>query len=232
MLTPLHPLPTGNTVQSLKQKIDALQKVADYLPGVVIVNDIHTTAVVYMSPRGLSILGTTMAELRNLGSEYSNKYFNPEHAEEYVPTVLGLLERNNNDEIVSFFQQVRPGPADAFSWYLTTIKIFMRNAEGKPSHTISIACPIDAQHHLTTKIHRLYEDTMFIKKHAQLYKKLGKREVEILKMLAYSKSAPEIAAELFLSVATVETHRRNIKQKLEADSAYDLMQYARAFDLL
>jgi hypothetical protein len=46
------------------------------------------------------------------------------------------------------------------------------------------------------------------------------------------KSTTEIATELFISATTAETHRRNIKQKLNAPTIFELSQYARAFDLI
>jgi DNA-binding NarL/FixJ family response regulator len=55
---------------------------------------------------------------------------------------------------------------------------------------------------------------------------LSAREVEITAMLADGKSNKEIAAKLFISVRTVETHRRAILQKLHINSLPELVRYA------
>ena len=55
---------------------------------------------------------------------------------------------------------------------------------------------------------------------------LSSREIEITAMLAEGKSNKEIASELFISVRTVETHRRTIFQKLEISSVAELVKYA------
>jgi DNA-binding NarL/FixJ family response regulator len=55
---------------------------------------------------------------------------------------------------------------------------------------------------------------------------LTPRESEILSALARGESSKQIARALDLSVRTVETHRQNIKRKLELDSHADLMRYA------
>jgi DNA-binding NarL/FixJ family response regulator len=55
---------------------------------------------------------------------------------------------------------------------------------------------------------------------------LSKREIEILKMIGQELSSPEIATQLFLSVKTVETHRRNIMKKLGAKNLIGLLKYA------
>ncbi len=55
---------------------------------------------------------------------------------------------------------------------------------------------------------------------------LTPRESEILSSMARGESSKQIARALDLSVRTVETHRQNIKRKLELDSPADLMRYA------
>ncbi len=55
---------------------------------------------------------------------------------------------------------------------------------------------------------------------------LTKRELEIVKLIAEDKSNLEIAEKLFISIRTVETHRKNIMQKLQTKSAISLVHYA------
>jgi PAS domain S-box-containing protein len=55
---------------------------------------------------------------------------------------------------------------------------------------------------------------------------LTKRELEIIKLIAEEYSNSDIAEKLFISVRTVETHRRNIMQKLHINSVISLVHYA------
>ena len=55
---------------------------------------------------------------------------------------------------------------------------------------------------------------------------LTRREIEIIQKIADDKSNQEIADELHLSVRTVETHRRNLMQKLKVNSVVALLKYA------
>jgi two-component system, NarL family, response regulator NreC len=55
---------------------------------------------------------------------------------------------------------------------------------------------------------------------------LTSREREILQLIAEGMTAREIAEHVYLSIKTVETHRRNIMQKLNMRSIADLTRYA------
>lgn len=55
---------------------------------------------------------------------------------------------------------------------------------------------------------------------------LSPRESEILSALGRGESSKQIAKALDLSVRTVETHRQNIKRKLELDGQAELIRYA------
>jgi DNA-binding NarL/FixJ family response regulator len=52
------------------------------------------------------------------------------------------------------------------------------------------------------------------------------REIEIIKLVSEGKSAQEIADQLFLSLHTVDTHRRNILGKLKLKNIADLVRFA------
>jgi DNA-binding NarL/FixJ family response regulator len=54
---------------------------------------------------------------------------------------------------------------------------------------------------------------------------LTKRELQVLQLIAEGKSTKDIAARLELSVKTVETHRKQIMDKLEIRSIAGLTKY-------
>jgi len=55
---------------------------------------------------------------------------------------------------------------------------------------------------------------------------LGRREREVLQLVAEGHRSPAIAARLFISVATVEAHRRNIMRKLGLHTVAELTKFA------
>jgi DNA-binding CsgD family transcriptional regulator len=216
----------------IDEKIAEIRAVEKNLPCAIIIHDIRDSTVVYMSEKAANGLGTRLKELREMGTEYHTKFFNPEDAKDYLPKILGLLERNNDDEIVSFFQQVRKSPQDGWNWYLSSIKIILRDDHTNPILTLTTSIPLDAQHHIAAKAERLLEENNFLRRNYHLFSQLTRREKEILRRMALGQSSLQIAEELHISEATANTHRRNIRQKINAITAYDITRFAQAFDLI
>lgn len=55
---------------------------------------------------------------------------------------------------------------------------------------------------------------------------LSEREIEVLKLIAGEYTNSEIAEKLFISTRTVDTHRRNILEKLQLKNTAGLVKYA------
>jgi len=64
------------------------------------------------------------------------------------------------------------------------------------------------------------------------YEKLSDREYRVLCLLASGKGVSEIAAELFLSPATVGTYRSRVLSKLNLNNTAELVRYAVEHGLL
>jgi DNA-binding NarL/FixJ family response regulator len=58
------------------------------------------------------------------------------------------------------------------------------------------------------------------------YSSLGAREREVLQLVAEGKTSAMTAKEMHISIKTVETHRRNIVQKLGLHGTAELTKYA------
>lgn len=218
----------------IAEKIATISAVADELPSMIIIHRFfgNSSSVEYMSKRGLELLHISLDELKALGENYFLHFLNQEDAADYIPKMFELLERNDENEVFTFFQQARWSISADWEWHLSSIKILMRDDDGKPLLLIVSAVPVNPLSHVTNKISRLLEENNFIRKQSQNYATLTRREKEIMCLVARGKSNKEISNEMFISVNTAETHRKNIKVKLKVSSTFELNQYAIAFDLI
>jgi DNA-binding CsgD family transcriptional regulator len=122
-------------------------------------------------------------------------------------------------------------------WYLMDTNILQVNASGQPVRTIFTITNVDA----LKKDDAIYYD--ILKRNAEgIYKpvlqksisqsgpiqSLTEREYEILSFISKGQTSKQIADELFLSLFTVQTHRKNIKRKLNSKSNGEMINYALA----
>lgn len=61
---------------------------------------------------------------------------------------------------------------------------------------------------------------------------LSRREKEILKLIVDESTTSEIAEKLFISIGTVETHRRNMLNKLDVKNTAGLVRMAIQYNLI
>lgn len=70
------------------------------------------------------------------------------------------------------------------------------------------------------------DNTKLIKNNSTVQTMLTDRELEIITLIALEYSGKEISDQLFISMNTVETHRKNIMKKLDAKNSISLVKYA------
>lgn len=222
--------PDDHTEQEIEAML-ARVAAADLLtPGIKIVYDIRTGAIRYMSPAGLQELEVTLDELREMGNDYNKRFFNEEQSAEYVPRLFAMLQAEP-DKSFTFFQQASAAGKE-WKWYLSAIHVLLKSKDGVPLLSLTSAHQVDPMSHLTPKVARMLEEQAFIKDHQELFDTLGEREKTVLSLLSKGNTNFEVAAQLNISVLTVETHRKNIRRKLHVTTNAELGKYAMAFDLV
>lgn len=76
---------------------------------------------------------------------------------------------------------------------------------------------------------RLFSDFFEIgnqKPNQNAYQELTSRELDVLKLICEGYNSKEIAEELFISINTVETHRKKIIQKFNVKNSIGIVRYA------
>lgn len=218
--------------QRIEEKLERLKQFESIVPAVFVVHDIRDFSLVYMSKRGLDVLGTTLEEITRSFKDYHSHYFNLEDAEYYSEKIACFIARNSIDEMVTYFQQVRRSPEHEWVWHLSATKILERDLNDQPLLALTVSMPVDSKSHITTKVERLQREYDFLRKNQHVFASLTGREKEILQLMALGKNSEQIATALHISEMTVSTHRRNIKAKIGAQSSYDITRFAQAFDMI
>jgi CRISPR-associated protein Cas8b1/Cst1 subtype I-B len=215
----------------LWEKINCFSVYAEMMPSVVIIQQLEPFLSIYMTSRGLNELGITQKELEEIGEDYLSKFFNLEDSEDYLFKLKKLLSENDINETFTFFQQVKFKDEKNWIWHIGSTRIFFQDDKGNPTHIVTIAIPLKQLKHIPNKAERLLAERNFFHNNIEKFLTLGKREVEVLRLVAQGHSSLSISKKLFISIQTVNTHRKSIKQKLGISSSYEFTLYAQAFDL-
>ncbi|MFA8437234.1 MAG: response regulator [Marinifilaceae bacterium] len=104
----------------------------------------------------------------------------------------------------------------------------LKNA-GKEEMLKAIGCIAEGATYLSKEVSKVLLESLSKPQKLKSNKNqisLTRREVEVLKLIAQEYSNAEIAEQLFISVRTVDTHRRNLIEKLGAKNTAGLVKYA------
>ena len=88
----------------------------------------------------------------------------------------------------------------------------------------AIQCTLKAERFICRRIMQLMQSKVGASFDER--ERLTATEKEILRAIAMGKTTKEIAAERFLSVHTVMTHRKNIFRKLRVNNVHEATKYA------
>lgn len=220
---------------TIDDKIKKFASCAELMPGVVVIHDIgnlNEFKTVYMNTKGLEQLGVNLDQLSQMGPKYHERFFNNEDMDDYMKKLSKMLKKKDPDETFTIFQQVKIRESNTWVWHIASVRIFNQDETGNPTHLITVAFPIDSMKHIPHKAERLLAENNFFRNNLDKFLNLGKREKQVLRLVALGKSSAAIGEELNITVDTVNTHRKKIKQKLEINTAYEFTEYAHAFDLI
>lgn len=219
---------------ALSEKQYTLDEIGSLLPGSVMVQDLRSenpSSVTYMNDWGCNKLNYSMEDIQKLGEKYYSKFFVPDQIATFRKGISNYFDKKDFTVGYHFFQQVKTGKNQDLEWYFTMCK-FMKSQEELPSKLLVISNPVAGCVAMSKTLDNVVNRDLYRFRNFSRFEALSKREKEIIILLSEGKSSREIADNLFLSLLTVETHRKNIRKKLGINSLAELIRFALAFDLI
>jgi len=222
-------LSIGNSIHN---NILRIEDIGDYIPGSVMVQDLSRMTNTYMNQNGCDILRHSSEELELLGPDYFSKFFPAEEISILKSELQHFAMENDTGKIHSFFQRVRPDEDSEYKWYFTTSRLYPSSDPSEGLRMMHIAVPADTLSYAGRKLSNLVRDDVLIRKNLHKFVLLTIREKEVIRLIVEGKSSFEIANCLFLSIHTVNNHRKNIIHKLEVTCLSQLIKFAVAFAII
>lgn len=211
----------------LSEKAITLSELEMILPAFFHVNSMEDSSLIYCSKKGCDFLGLDREEIMPYSAEQLASIVTTDTLNHITPRFVEFYEEQDFYKVFSAFQQIKRKGKEGYEWIYTTTKIYKRLEA-----PISLSIPIAQMGQINQQLTGLLEDNLFIKKNYQRFASLTKQERAILKLVVSGEKRQTIADKLFISVHTYDTHRKNIRQKLETKSISELIRYAQAFGIL
>jgi DNA-binding CsgD family transcriptional regulator len=227
----------------LDRHIGFLRQLATVENSSVAVVDLYRKRYVFMQSRFLAMLGMELDEVMAQGPKALYRIMHPDD----VPSVIDTLYRGNEfllaqrgadkkdykiiydfrlksrtGEYVRFLQQLVPLEVDGKGnvWLMLMINDTIPDRDGESGTHRRLV-------NMKTGKLFVFDDEDTVQR-----TNLTKREIEILGLLAKGMASKKIADELFLSVNTVNNHRRNILEKTSAENTAEALAYTRSLGLI
>lgn len=219
--------------QKIESTLAGIKEIGNQLPGIVTLHNLIEGKIEWMCDYGLDLLGVSSEEIFNqplLG--LVEQFFHPVDIQENIPRILEFLNNSQTDELITYYERVKVKGAEDWGWFMGCAKILLRDDFNRPVLCTCTTFPINSMDQFAQKTSRLLDENRFVANNFKLFDTLTPREREILQLWATGQSAVETSAQIFISVLTVETHRKRIKKKLQVNNFFDIQQYAQAFDLI
>ncbi|PKP30339.1 MAG: hypothetical protein CVT99_13505 [Bacteroidetes bacterium HGW-Bacteroidetes-16] len=144
--------------------------------------------------------------------------------------VVDFLMTNKMHNVYCFFYRQKNDEFSEVIWTLSCAKLNIDD-KGIPDEMVVFSYDLKLLGEKSKRLYRVLENDEFIKENFNKVSSLTRREKEIIQLLASGMSSPEIANSVFLSVHTVNTHRKNIINKLHIKNFSGLLKYVDLFDL-
>ncbi|MET6997000.1 helix-turn-helix transcriptional regulator [Chitinophaga defluvii] len=236
-----------NEFEDIEQKLYQIERnitqqqfdipdIAAVLPASVMIHHLEAGVpqeITYMNEWGSHRLGVELEALNAMKQEYYDLFFVQEDLDQVLPGILNYCQdKGAATQQFNFFQRVKLYKEEKHRWFYTVCKFLPQLTPGGKDQLIMLSSPVEGVGTLMNKVTKVLDENEYIANNYKKFARLTKREKEIISLLCEGKSSAEISDILFITKYTVDTHRKNIHRKIEAESFAQLMKFATAFDLV
>ena len=193
------------------------------------VNDKLSMELIYADPLMRQLVGGfTQDEIHDKFIEEFPKRVDLENFQRNVAITTEFVQRGNKHEVGIIFQHMNleEDPNADFEWYVSFMKL-----SDKAKGIFTLDFKVKFLDKYQNKFMKLIALDEFVHRNMEKFQELTAREIEIVSLLSKGLSNQEISDQLSIAKFTVDTHRRNIMNKLEIKRFVDLIRFAEAFDL-
>lgn len=227
-----------NYNQYLKQ-FSFFKNMINALPGLVYILNLETEEYLFVSSGSLSVMGYTGEEMMQLSRKYIVSRVHQAdlstHAKKYFHKFIEYTRQSNADEIKKYRFSVNYRFKRKDGIYCKLLQQYMVlevNDAGYPLLSLGLVTDITQHKHdnktaFSVARYNKNKGYEIVYSDSSLPEAiiLSKREYEIAHLLVKGLSSKQIAGKLYISLHTVNAHRRNILEKTQSKNTAELINY-------
>ncbi|GAA0878119.1 hypothetical protein GCM10009119_10870 [Algoriphagus jejuensis] len=215
---------------TIQKKVEAFELASTWIPGIKILQQVEPAKNLFICERGIQRYGLSQGFFKHLPTkEFKSLVFDADSPE---TCLLAVSERNfgNYPETRIFLQRQKRNKN--LPMELVIVKYLNFDSNGVPLLSLTQILPLPFQPWASTKVNRIIHEISFKKQNREKFKQLSTRNKEVLSHMTCCTKAEDISELLGISVNTVNTHKKKIKDLLVLEGSCEVVWYGLAFDLL
>jgi len=199
------------------------QLLANTFPLIVYCNEVNTWKVTFVNQTMQRLLDKTETEILSGGFDYIKAISDPEVFDGLFEKVKHHTAQMEVGDAFIYNQRIRF--QQDYEWMITYKKKI------NDETYLNLAQTSGMLGHIGEMMEKMMQPAS-VKKNWVNIDKLTESEKKILERLYEGQSSESIAKEQFISVNTVNTHRKNVLKKLDASSTIEAIRIYEAFSFL
>lgn len=215
----------NNSLEELKKLCDSSQQMVS-----IFEFESFSFSMVYSNKSAYDFLDVTEEETNKLGFKYILKLVHPDNIGAIFLLIKFYNEQNNKNNTFSHTYYIKS--KNGWEWTYAIVKPAILNSDGSVKYLLGVGCSVDYLLKNKKQVSIFRKNIHFLEENTEKYLVLSEREKEVLKLICEEYTSKEIAEKLCLSSLTVDTHRKNLIDKLHVKSSIGLVKYALLFNLL
>lgn len=214
----------------INAKINALKLAGDWIPGIKIVQNTRPYKNLYICQSGQKHFGLSEAFFIHLPvDEYRSRIFDPEDSH---TCLLGVKEYDETSLSTKKFYIRHQQLQERHEVELIIVHQLLPHQTSRSRFTFTQIIPVSFQPWAVPKTKRIAKEMSFRKQNDTKFSQLTERNKQVLSLMMRCLKAEEIGEKLFIGVNTVNSHKKRIKEILETNESWDILQYGLAYDMI
>ena len=215
---------------AIQRKLEALEVTSTWIPGIKILQHVNPQQNLFICEKGIQRYGLSQEFFKYLPvREFKNLIFDTDNPN---TCLLATDEAPFPSYPETKLYMQRKGKGKNKQAELVIVKCVHSDQAQVSQLFLTQILPLNFQPWAASKVDRIIQERFFRKQNRVKFSQLTERHKQVLGHMVSCTKTEDISEKLEISVNTVNTHKKKIKDILLLEESQEVLWYGLAFDLL